>query len=104
MSSKPPKRIPRVRDPENLFERDARGIFDGLSRTEIMQGQLVVDVDIATTSTQVAHRLGRIPKGFLVVDLTADSRIYRDTAVTTERTTYLYLKATTATTVSLWVF
>ena len=96
--------IPRLREPEDLFQRDTRTALESVARSEVGQGVFLADVAIGTTTTRISHTLGRVPKGWKVVDITADSRVFRDATITTERATFLYLKATTAVTVTLWIF
>mgnify|MGYP001604000278 CR=1 FL=1 len=99
----PKKQTPRQYDQNSLFERETRAVFTDLSQREILNGRLLENVAIGTTSTKVSHGLGRVPKGWVVVDRTTDTRVFRD-STGTERATYLTLKASTAATVSLWVF
>ena len=97
------KKVPRVHNPENLFEQETRAIFKDVSVNELLNGRLLENIAIATTATKVSHGLKRVPRGWLVVDRTADARVFRD-STGTERTTFLTLKASAACTVSLWVF
>lgn len=99
-----PKKVPQIRDYENLFERDTRGALVELNSRPFLDGRLVEDVDLTTSQTKVAHGLGRIPKGWVVVDKTGNVDVWRDTTGTSQRKTFLYLKADAAVTVSLWVF
>lgn len=99
----PKKESPRVYDPTDLFQRDVKTVFDGISKREIVRGQLIEEVDLLTTAVRVSHALGRIPKGFIVVDSTAAVTVYRD-STGTERTKFLTLISSAAATVSLWVF
>jgi hypothetical protein len=98
------KFAPIIRDTTDQFQREAAEIFKGMGKREILQGILLTSLSIGTSTTKVSHGLGRVPLGFIVVDKTANSDIYRDGTVTTERDLFLHLKATTATTISLWVF
>lgn len=69
----------------------------------ILNGALVENVQIGTTETLVAHKLGRPARGYLVCandTLTAIA----NTNGTFDKNLFLGLKATTACTVSLWVF
>lgn len=98
------KKVPSVKDPGDLFERDARRVFQGLAKHPLTDARLIKDVAIGTASTKVAHGLGRIPTGWLVVDRTADTRVFRDATATTERSTFLHLRASAAGTFTLIVF
>lgn len=100
-----PKKIaPTIRDPGDLFQRDTRTILDAASRIFITNGILLTDIALTTTTKPVSHGLNRIPRGFFVVDRTGDFRVYRDASKIVDRTTFLFLKASAACTVSLWVF
>ena len=52
----------------------------------------------------VLSKLGRKYKGYFVADLTADVRVYRDTASTQDASVILPLKASGAATAKVWVF
>ncbi len=97
------KAVPRVYDPSDAFQREARNAIKDIANISLVSGVLLSDVSIATTATRVSHGLGRVPKGWFVVDRTADARVYRD-STGTERKTFLTLKASAACTVSLWIF
>lgn len=100
----PKKAIPTVRDQGDLFQRDVKNILDDVSRVAISKGVLIEGVELTTGTTGVSHGLSRQPKGWMVVDITADARVRRDPAKTTGRTSHLYLIATADCTVSLWIF
>ena len=100
----PIKTAPKIRIPEDLFQRDAKVALESLGRVDILQGAHLTEIDLTTGTTQVAHTLGRIPKGFIVVDQTANVNVWRDPDKTNQRTTFLYLIASADCTVSLWVY
>lgn len=98
------KKVPSVKDPTDVFQRDARRVFQGIAKQPLTDARLIKDVAIGTASTKVAHGLGRIPSGWLVVDTTADSRVFRDATATSELNSFLHLRATTAGTFTILVF
>lgn len=75
--------------------------FRSIANALIIDGVLVKNIVFSGSVTQtVNHGLGRTPSGFITVDRTADSRLYRvswnDTTIT--------LTATAAATFALWIF
>lgn len=92
---------PSIRDPQDEYQRDNRRAVSELAALPLNQGVLLTDVALTTAVTRVRHNLGRTPIGFLVIDRTADARVYRSGAATPQ---HLPLIASVAATVSLWIF
>lgn len=68
----------------------------------IIDGSLVTGAEIPSgSSAPISHRLGRIPRGWMLVSPSADVRIW-ETEDPTSR--FLHLRASTPVTASLWVF
>tara|TARA_R100000458_G_C8255167_1_gene231382 strand:+ start:438 stop:746 length:309 start_codon:yes stop_codon:yes gene_type:complete len=78
--------------------------FDEVNQVDILNGRLLEDLDVLTSPQLFPHRLGRRFKGFIVVDSTADVRVFRDAASDSDPTIHLPLQATTTATVKVWVF
>jgi len=68
--------------------------------TPLQNGVLITGITLTTNDTKVSHKLGRIPVGYIVVKRSTAATVF-DTALTD---TFLTLKATTPTIVSIWVF
>lgn len=68
---------------------------------DVASGKLLEDVPVGTSSTAIIHGMGGRPRGRVIVYQSADARVW-DAAK--PDTTRLYLQASAATTVSLWVF
>jgi hypothetical protein len=77
--------------------------FTGLE-VPILEGRLVTDISVGTTATDVAHKLGRPYRGWWVVDNDTAATIRRDASSTADNAVFLTLIASSAATVSLWVF
>jgi hypothetical protein len=90
----------RVRDPEDMFQRDTKSALDRVLAS-IASGVLLENVQVTTDPTRIYHNLGQVPRGFLVVYSGTDVRVWVSGDVTT---TFMTLDASVATTVSLWVF
>lgn len=71
------------------------------AKAAITDGHQLSDIDIGTSATSVPHKLGRLPRGYVLVGQDADARIWRDSAA--DRVN-LYLKASAAVTASIWVY
>ena len=89
-------RLPVSHSPADLVRA-----FDQIG--PIVMGKMVGPVAVATTSTKVAHGLGRVPIGFVEVSPADGSERVLNAAE--PDATFLYLVADIATTVSrVWVF
>ena len=76
-----------------------------LASMPIVQGAHVRDVTIASGANQIAHQLGRMPRGWIVTRQSASLTLYESATQLTQRDgTFLYLTAGAAGTVDLWVF
>ena len=63
-------------------------------------GEVITEVAISTSTTEVFHRLGRQPVGWVLLDNTADSRIWR---VSWDKSV-IVLDTSATTIITLWVF
>lgn len=95
------KPSPSVRDTGDLFQRDAKQVISVINSNPLLNGVLAERVAVDVTVKSVRHSLGRVPKGFILVDSTADIRVWRSGSATA---TSLPLIANAAATVSLWIF
>ena len=74
---------------------------DDIAASPIVPGVLREDVAVGTSDTQVAHGLGRMPRGWFLVSPAADARVWQTADASA---TLLTLRASAAVTTSLWVF
>lgn len=88
----------------DLFQRDVIEFLKQISSIEIIDGQLLEAVELTTSGQRISHRLGRKARGFFLVDSSADVRVFRDSTLSVDSTLYLPLQASSACTVTLWVF
>ena len=95
------KPSPSVRNPEDLFQRDANQVISEINSNPLLKGVLAERVAVDVTVKQVRHSLGRVPKGFILIDSIADVRVWRSGDFTP---TSIPLIANAAATVSLWIF
>ena len=72
-----------------------------LDKQEIVNGVLLKDVALTTSQTSIAHKLGRVPTGVILVRTPVQLDIWEPTAADKD---FLYIQASAATTVNLWVF
>ena len=66
-------------------------------------------IKLSTSFVNVPHRLGRAVRGWIVIDQTTASRVFRDplpssAATNPDPTLFLRLQSSATTTVKLWVF
>lgn len=77
-------------------------VFNGITNSPILSGQLVESVDLDTTAIRVEHKLGRAALGYIIVRQNADATVYEETD--TRPDLFLKLKSSSPVKVSLWVF
>ena len=70
----------------------------------VVDGIILEDLSLSTANLEIPHGLGRRYRGYLVADLSADARVYRDTSSTSDSSQFLPLKASGAVTAKVWVF
>lgn len=67
-----------VHDALNSLQTDLVGIMTQITNSVFSQMQLLTNVTISTTATPVAHNLGYVCRGFVVVNKSATFDVYRD--------------------------
>jgi|TARA_Y100000310_G_scaffold10507_1_gene11203 hypothetical protein len=85
---------------QNSLENSFRSIQSCL----LLDGHLLRDINLAVGDNTVAHKLGRILQGWLIVRKSGPIVIYDKQAENANTGQVLTLNATIAGTVSLWVF
>lgn len=95
--------LPRVTDPDTQLALDGIEKLWNFDNIPLLDGNLLEDKDVATTETPVAHGLGRVPRGYLIVkhDQSSSFHVYESS---TADKNYFYFTGSTAVTLSLWVF
>ncbi len=67
----------------------------------LLQGNLILNQVMVNGSNSISHKLGRMPRGWYVVDQNASANFYRSQPF---NSTSLILTSSAACTISLWVF
>ncbi len=75
-------------------------VFATLSLMQILDGALVVNQTLAVGDNTISHGLGRQPLGWIPVDKTANTNLYR----TSWDNRKLVLNSSAIATISLWIF
>ena len=70
------------------------------SQNPVLESQ-TLQVSLSATPLQIAHRLGRVPVGYLVVDRDADRNVWTSAAATDR---FLTLVSSGSVTVKLFIF
>jgi len=90
----------RVRDPEDLFQRDAKRALDELQGSPLLLGKQVT-ATLGTTPSRVFHDLGRPVVGFLLAFCEDDTRVWSSG---TNGPKFIELTANDTRTVQLWIY
>ena len=95
-----PLKTSNVDEPQasRYFDR-IKEFLDQIMRTEFLAGSSI-STTIGTSNTEIPHGLDVIPNGFLIVDKTANSNIWR---VSWNKKT-ITLIASSSVDVKLWIF
>lgn len=75
--------------------------LDPLLKNPISNGIILKDVPLILGATVIDHRLGRVPQGWILIDINAAATIYRSAAF---NDLTLTLTSNAAVTASLYVF
>jgi len=88
----------------NRIQDRLKAVIAAIIGKPIIDGQLLdgVTIESGSSSTPVAHKLGRMPRGFIIVSGIPDVVIER--ASRDDRFLYLQAAGSTVTGVSIWVF
>ena len=78
--------------------------FGEMDDLAILDGKLLENLSLSTATLDIPHKLGRKYRGYFIADLTADVRVYRDTASTKDPAVILPIKASGTATAKVWVF
>ena len=71
----------------------------------IIDGVIVEDVILnSSTFTNIKHKLGRKPRGYIVIRKSAAQTVFEEAGDYANRKLFLKLKACGAVTVNLWIF
>lgn len=73
-----------------------------LLKIPLLDGTLLKDVALGTTSTAVPHKLNRAYIGFIITKINANSVVWISN--TSDPSTYINLQASAGVTVDIWVF
>ncbi len=82
---------------------DTRNLARRIDDNPIFNGAMLQDQVGTTSGTDVAHKLGRAWRGFLVINKTGAAIIYSQPSVDEEKFIKLHSSSGTQT-ISLWVF
>ena len=97
----PRVKAPTIRDHDDRYQRDARTAIKALDQPGVQRSTVVVT--LGATTVQVAHRLGKAPIAWQLVDKNAQADVWRDPtfSVTTD-TIPLKASGTVTVTVQFW--
>lgn len=95
-------RPPKVRDHEDLYQREARQAIKQLDIPGARKAT-VKTITLGATTVLVPHQLGKLPVGWLVIDKNAQADIWRDpTILVTNDTIPLKASATVVVDIQFW--
>lgn len=98
----PTVRPPRIRDTDDLSERETKTAVKGLDQPGVRK-ITVTGVQLGGTTVRVPHQLGRVPVGWQVTDKNAQADIWRDASIpSTGDTIPLKASATVTVTLQFW--
>ena len=81
------------------------GSITSILAKEILGGVLLGPVALSTTTTNIAHNLSRVPRGWIVLGLDASENVFEDTTSDSDLLNFLPLQASGAVNLrGLWVF
>jgi hypothetical protein len=78
--------------------------LDVLTKLEVLDGQLLTGVELASGLNNLEHKLGRTLRGYWLTRANADVRVWDDATTSAAPNLFHRLQASAAATVSLWVY
>lgn len=84
----------------NKVQQNLQNALNPILKSAIVAGLQIDNVALSTSPTDVDHKLGRLPQGWLLVDRSSDATVW----ATAKNKSVLTLTASAATVVSLWVY
>lgn len=101
----PPYRYVRTGDEAaDQVQEAVRESFRNVLACPLLDGELLTDVSLGTSFQDIAHGLERAPQGCLLVRATDAVSLAEDVPGNPRPSSVIRLKASSAATVSLWVF
>lgn len=85
---------------QDKLQLNLKKYFSQFNDLIFLNGLLLQNVSISTSGSQVEHKLGRVPQGWIVMDKTAQGDVWRDSW----DDKVIRLDASANTTINLWVF
>ena len=89
----------------NIGQDHIEEVITPVLNAAIIDGVIVEDVILnSSTFTDVKHKLGRKPRGYIVIRKSAAQTVFEEAGDYENRKLFLKLKASGAVTVNLWIF
>ena len=89
----------------NNAQDNIESVINPVLNSAIIDGVILEDIDLVSTGfTSVEHKLGRKPRGYLVIRKSAAQTVYEDVGDYDNRKLFIKLRASGSVTVNLWVF
>ena len=89
----------------NNAQDHIESVINPVLDSAIIDGVILEDIDLVSTGfTSVEHKLGRKPRGYLVIRKSAAQTVYEDVGDYDNRKLFIKLRASGSVTVNLWVF
>ena len=80
-------------------------VINPITDSQIIAGVILEDIALnSSTFTTIEHKLGRKPRGYLVIRKSAAQTVFEDAGDYANRKLFLRLKSSAALTVNLWIF
>ena len=89
----------------NIGQDHIEEVITPVLNAVIIDGVIVEDVVLnSSTFTDIEHKLGRKPRGYIVIRKSAAQTVFEDAGDYGNRKLFLKLKSSGAVTVNLWIF
>lgn len=86
-----------------VLQTSVSDAFQALAAIPFLDGVLLQDVALTTSSQDIEHKLGRAWRGYFVGKNSANAVVYTGTG-TNSTSLFVSLRASASTTVDLWVY
>lgn len=84
------------------LQNEVRNLRALIANVPFLDGALIKDEPLTTSPLQIRHRLGRVPKGFIVMSASPDAAVGLSATQPSDQTISVNIEASATTTATLW--
>lgn len=88
----------------NKLQDNVESVFKSISKSLILNGVLLSDIEVSADAKEISHKLGRPLLGYIIVKSDSDVRVWDEQSTNKRSELTLILRGSGSATISLWCF